>query len=105
MVMRRPRWVKVTVSGPPGGAGVADGQRPPLPAAVGAAAGAAPGAVDGHDRQVGAGDQAGEVTGLVGDLQDGPAVWLHPPPDLPVAARQPRADLRPGGGGEPPAGR
>jgi hypothetical protein len=48
-------------------AGVADGQRPP-PAAVGAAAGAAPGAVAGDDRQAGAGYQAGEVTGLVGDL-------------------------------------
>src|SRR5712691_1114748 len=81
------------------GAGVADGQRPPLPAAVGAAAGAAPGAVDGGDRQAGAGYQAGEIAGLVGDLQDGPAVWLQPPPDLPVADRQSRADLRPGGGG------
>ena len=72
---------------------------PPLPAAVGAAAGAAPGAVDGDDRQAGAGDQAGEIAGLVGDLQDGPAVWLAPPLDLPVADRQSRADLRPGGGG------
>jgi hypothetical protein len=53
---------------------VADGQRPTL-------LGAAPGAVDGHDRQAGAGDQAGEIAGLVGDLQDGPAVWLQPPPD------------------------
>jgi len=26
-------------------------------------------------------------------------VWLVPPPDLPVADRQSRADLRPGGGG------
>jgi len=101
-VVRRARRVKVTVSGPSGDVGVADGQRPPLPAAVGAAAGAAPGAVDGHDRQAGAGDQAGEITGLVGDLQDGPAVWLQPPPDLPwgaAADRQSRADLRPGGGG------
>src|SRR5882724_1486303 len=81
------------------GAGVADGQRPPLPGAVGGAAGAAPGAVDGGDRQAGAGDQAGEIAGLVGDLQDGPAVWLPPPPDLPAADRQSRADLRPGGGG------
>jgi hypothetical protein len=81
------------------GVGVADGQRPPLPGAVGAAADAAPGALDGHDRQADAGYQAGEITGLVGDLQDGPAVWLQPPPDLPVADRQSRADLQPGGGG------
>jgi hypothetical protein len=47
----------------------------------------------------GAGYQAGEITGLVGDLEDGPAVWLQPPPYLPVADRQSRADLRPGGGG------
>jgi hypothetical protein len=84
---------------------VADGQRPPLPAAVGAAAGAAPGAVDGGDRQAGAGDQAGEITGLAGDLQDGPAVWLAPTPDLPVAGRQSRADLRPGGGDRLASGR
>jgi hypothetical protein len=34
--------------------------------------------------------QAGEITGLVGDLQDGPTVWLQPAPDLPVADRQSR---------------
>jgi len=88
MVVWRARRVKVTVSGPSGTLGVAAGSAHPLPAARrrrGLVA--APGAVDGGDRQAGAGDQAGEITGLVGDLQDGPAVWLAPPPDLPAADR------------------
>jgi hypothetical protein len=71
MVARLARLVKVTVSGPSEVLTWPMAQRPPLPPAVGAAAGAAPGAVDGGDRQAGAGDQAGEITGLVGDLQDG----------------------------------
>jgi hypothetical protein len=54
-------------------------------------AGPAPGAIDGHDRQAGAGHQAGEIAGLVGDLQDGPPFWLQPPPELPAADRQARA--------------
>jgi hypothetical protein len=105
MVVRLARLVKVTVSGPSGVRAWPMASAPPLPAAVGAAAGAAPGAVDGGDRQAGAGDQAGEITGLAGDLQDGPAVWLAPTPDLPVAGRQSRADLRPGGGDRLASGR
>jgi hypothetical protein len=46
---------------------MASAHRCRLPPAV--RRGAAPGAVDGHDRQASAGYQAGDIAGLVGDLQ------------------------------------